>query len=305
MNIIKYNISQDKYNEIFSYYQLGEYKNIEKIVAFGDIHGDLNAFKTCLKKATIINNRNNWIGGKTHVVQVGDILDRKPRHDDMSDEDSEFMIISFILKLQIDAYLAGGGFHPVIGNHELMNIMGIFDYVSPKGMLHFKNFNERKEYFKLGGQFCRYLACGWNPVLKLNQCLFCHGGISKSIAMKYSIQQINEKMRSTLYFPNSDLNNKEFQDLFAGENSILWNRNYSSDEKELLFLQNNIKFVLDKYKCKYMIVGHTPHVEGIKIKYNGHVICIDTAMSRAFGKKRNNQERIHFVEIIKNKILLK
>ena len=54
-----------------------------------------------------------------------------------------------------------------------------------------------------------------------------------------------------------------------------------------------------------MIIGHTPYTEGVKIKYNGHVICIDTAMSDAFGKKRVKMERIHFIEIIKNKILIK
>ena len=36
MNIIKYNISQDKYNEIFSYYQLGEYTDKQIIDYFKD-----------------------------------------------------------------------------------------------------------------------------------------------------------------------------------------------------------------------------------------------------------------------------
>ena len=51
-------LSQEKFNEIFKYYQKAEYKNIEKIIAFGDIHGDLNAFKNCLKKAKLINNQD-------------------------------------------------------------------------------------------------------------------------------------------------------------------------------------------------------------------------------------------------------
>jgi hypothetical protein len=300
-----YNLSQDKYDEIFSYYQKGEYNNIESIIAFGDIHGDLVAFKSCLRKAKLINKNDIWIGGNVHVVQVGDVLDRKPRHDDHSDEDSEFLIISFILKLQIDAYLSGGGYHPVIGNHELMNILGIFDYVSSMGMRHFKNFNERKDYFAPGNQFCQYLACGWNVAIKINQCLFCHGGISKSIAMKYSIQEINEKMRSRLYSKNSNLYEAEFQNLFIAENSILWSRTYSGEIQESPKIFDQLKFVLNKYNCKYMILGHTPYSDGIKLKYNGHVICVDTAMSCAFGKKKSNNERIHFIEVIKNKIFIK
>ena len=300
-----YNLSQNKYNEIFSYYQKGEYKNVEKIIGFGDIHGDLKAFKNCLKKAKLINSSGKWIGGKTHVVQVGDILDRKPRHDDFSDEDSEFLIIGYILKLQIESYLSGGGYHPVIGNHELMNVLGIFDYVSHMGMNHFRNFNERKTYFSPGNEFCQYLACGWNPVIKINNCLFCHGGISKSISMKYSIQDINEKMRSTLYHTNSNLYAPEFQNLFIGEHSILWDRTYSIDEEEKKNIDDQLKFVLNKYKSKYLILGHTPYSEGIKVKYNGRVICVDTAMSSAFGKKKNIYDRIHFIEISKNKIIIK
>jgi len=298
-------LSQNQYNEIFKYYQKGEYNNIEKIIAFGDIHGDLQAFKSCLRKASLINLQDRWIGGNTHVVQVGDILDRKPRSEDNSDEDSEFIIIGFIIKLQIESYVHGGGYHPVIGNHELMNIMGIFDYVSNMGMRHFKNFEDRKNYFRQGGEFCKYLACGWNPVIKINNSLFCHGGISKIISHKYNIKQINEIMRSRLYNNKLSMLDQNFQGLFVGENSILWNRNYSNNEAENPRILEEIKYVLNRYNCKYMIIGHTPYSEGIKVKYNGHIICIDTAMSQAFGKKRNKLERIHFIEINKNKVIIK
>ena len=298
-------LSQDQYNEMFKYYQKAEYKNIEKVIAFGDIHGDLNAFKSCLKKAKLINIQDRWIGGNTHVVQVGDILDRKTRSDDFSDEDSEFIIISFILKLQIEAYLNGGGYHPVIGNHEIMNVLGMFDYVSNMGMRHFQSINGRRDYFKQGSDFCKYLSCAWNPVIKINNCLFCHGGISRVIANRFTIKEINEIMRSRLYSNNYNLYDYNFQNLFVTENSILWNRNYSNNEPENPKILDEIKHVLNKYDCKYMILGHTPYSEGVKIKYNGHIICIDTAMSEAFGKKKSKTERIHFIEIIKNKILIK
>ena len=298
-------LSQDQYNEMFKYYQKAEYKNIEKVIAIGDIHGDLNAFKSSLKKAKLINLQDRWIGGDTHVVQVGDILDRKTRSDDFSDEDSEFIIISFILKLQIEAYLNGGGYHPVIGNHEIMNVLGIFVYVSYMGMRHFQSINGRRDYFKQGSDFCKYLSCAWNPVIKINNCLFCHGGISRVIANRFTIKEINEIMRSRLYSNNYNLYDYNFQNLFVTENSILWNRNYSNNEPENPKILDEIKYVLNKYDCKYMIIGHTPYTEGVKIKYNGHIICIDTAMSEAFGLKKSKTERIHFIEINKNKILIK
>ena len=290
------------HNEIFKYYQKGIYPKYEKVYAFGDIHGDFNAFVLTLKRANLIDNNYNWCGGNAHVVQVGDILDRKIRDVEYTDEDSEFKIISLILRLQLESYIAGGGFHPIIGNHELMNILGIFDYVSPMGMAHFKNIEGRKNYFKIGGDFCKYLSCGWNPIVKIGDSIFCHGGISYNISNKYNIEDINFIMRDTLYGNSYHLNKKYFSELFLDQNSILWNRTYSSQFqfRRINAIEESLNKILKKYGAKHMIIGHTPQ-DGIKLKFNNKIICIDTGMSEAFGKKMNKLERIHFIEILENK----
>ena len=94
-------LSQEEYDNIFNYYQEGIY-NIgnKKLVAFGDIHGDYDAFITVLRKSKLIDNTNKWIGKDAHIVQVGDILDRKSRfNDNYTDEDSEFLIIGLIVNV--------------------------------------------------------------------------------------------------------------------------------------------------------------------------------------------------------------
>lgn len=294
------------HNEAFKYYQKGIYPPVEKLYAIGDIHGDLNAFLISLKKAKLIDNNFHWCGGNAHVIQVGDILDRKIRDVEYSDEDSEITIISLICKLQLESYAAGGGFHPIIGNHEIMNILGIFDYVSDMGIKHFNNIESRKEYFKIGNIFCRYLACGWNPIVKIGDFIFCHGGISINIAKTYSIENINFIMRDTLFGNKYHLDQPYFSDLFLNENSILWNRDYSTDipihkKKYYNTCLNNI---LEIYNSKYIVLGHTPQINGIKSRFDGKIICIDTAMSEAFGLKKNKNERIHYLEIINNKITI-
>ena len=294
------------HNEAFLYYQKGEYPAVEKIYAIGDIHGDLNAFILVLKKAGLLNNDNHWCGGKAHVVQIGDILDRKIRDGEYTDEDSETKIISLICKLQLEAFSSGGGFHCVIGNHELMNILGIFDYVSPMGMKHFKNSDGRQNYFKIGGIFCKYLACAWNPVIKIGDFIFCHGGINETIASKYTIQHINFIMRDTLFGNSFHINEPYFTELFLSPESILWNRDYSSDIPKNKENQKSkiLSTILTKYNAKYIVLGHTPQTNGIKVRFNGRVFCIDTGMSEAFGQKKNKHERIHFLEIlpIKNEV---
>jgi hypothetical protein len=48
----------------------------QRIVAVGDIHGDFESFVSILYETGIINQQNQWIGGRTILVQTGDLLDR-------------------------------------------------------------------------------------------------------------------------------------------------------------------------------------------------------------------------------------
>jgi len=87
--------------------------DIKKIVAVGDIHGDYKAFIKILKGTGLIDDGLNWIGGKTHLVQIGDIMDRGP--------DAK-KIFDLLMRLDKEAQEAGGEVHMLIGNHEEMNI---------------------------------------------------------------------------------------------------------------------------------------------------------------------------------------
>jgi hypothetical protein len=294
-----HDILRTNYNEIFEYYQKGIYPSTERIIVIGDIHGDYNAFINVLKKSNIINSNLEYIGGKSHVVQVGDILDRKPRELDGSDEDSEAKIISLIMELQIKSYLQGGGYHAVLGNHELMNVMGQFDYVSPMGLMHYGGHAGRRLYFKPGGTIANYFACGWNPIVKIGGWLFCHGGVSKKIAEKYKIEDINYIMRDYLYGNEEHKNKKYFDELFMNSQSILWNRDFSSDHHQSTYqkLNDDLNTVCKNYQVKRLCSGHTPQMKGIKHRFNGRLFNVDTGMSSAFGKKNDEMERLHFMEI--------
>ena len=192
-----------------------------------------------------------------------------------------------------------------------MNILGIFDYVSPMGMGHFKSKEERLEYFKIGNTFAKYLACAWNPVIKIGKFLFCHGGMSLTIAKKYKITDINTIMRDTLYGNPAHLSHDYFHELFLNQNSILWNRIYSTELSlpSNLIAERNLDKILSIYDVEHIVIGHTPQENGIKKRFNGKVLCIDTGMSEAFGNKVKKSERIHYLEIIeekdKRKIIMK
>ncbi|NIO47953.1 MAG: hypothetical protein GTN73_00725 [Candidatus Aminicenantes bacterium] len=89
--------------------------DIKKIVAVGDIHGDYKAFIKILKGTGLIDKELHWTGGRTHLVQIGDVLDRG----DYAKE-----IFDLLMRLEKEAEKAGGKVHMLIGNHEELNITG-------------------------------------------------------------------------------------------------------------------------------------------------------------------------------------
>ena len=76
-NEILYNTGLDNHKTMEEYYQKGIYKATYKIIVLGDVHGDWEATIKGLKKGRVIDDTLNWCGGKTHVVQMGDIVDRE------------------------------------------------------------------------------------------------------------------------------------------------------------------------------------------------------------------------------------
>ena len=105
------------------------FNGVERIVAVGDVHGDFGAFVSVLRDAGVIDAKNKWIGGKTHLVQTGDVLDRGP--------DSR-KVMDLLQALEKQAPKAGGRVHSLLGNHEVMNMYGDLRYVIPAEFAAFK-----------------------------------------------------------------------------------------------------------------------------------------------------------------------
>ncbi|MEM9385552.1 MAG: metallophosphoesterase [Pseudomonadota bacterium] len=97
------------------------WQNVARVIAFGDVHGDYDALRTLLAFAEIIDGDDHWIGGDTHLVSLGDLLDRGP--------DSR-RVMDLLMRLEGEAGAAGGHVHVLIGNHEQMNLTGDLRYVA-------------------------------------------------------------------------------------------------------------------------------------------------------------------------------
>jgi hypothetical protein len=95
---------------------------VERVVAFADVHGAYEELATLLRSAGVVDAGLRWSGGKTHVVSLGDLLDRGA--------DSR-KVMDLLMRLQGEAAAAGGRLHVVLGNHEAMNVLGDLRYVDP------------------------------------------------------------------------------------------------------------------------------------------------------------------------------
>ena len=95
---------------------------VERVVAFADVHGAYEELTTLLRSAGMVDAALRWSGGKTHLVSLGDLLDRGA--------DSR-KVMDLLMRLQGEAVAAGGRLHVVLGNHEAMNVLGDLRYVDP------------------------------------------------------------------------------------------------------------------------------------------------------------------------------
>lgn len=91
-----------------------------RIVAVGDVHGDLVGFKAILVEAGVLDRKGAWAGGDTVFVQVGDLIDRGA---------VSRGVLDFMMALGPEAARRGGTVVSLLGNHEVMNLTGDLRYV--------------------------------------------------------------------------------------------------------------------------------------------------------------------------------
>ncbi len=308
---------------------------VERIVAVGDLHGDFNNFVRILRYNNIIDDKNNWAAGKTHLVQIGDVLDRGDFAKD---------ILELIKELEIEAEEAGGKVHALIGNHEELNIMNrSFDfdlYVTLHQFMDFipdkyrqkrekkirrkagdigsensnsdfrlqielrifwenilkdakkkRNSEDQNQYYK--GFIDKYGK--WilekNVVIKINNIIFVHGGISlrnstktlKYINDHYRLELKESMLRNLNKRPPGIMNHR--LEFLYDANAPLWYREFAQQEGDEF--EKIVVEILKNLEAEHMVTAHTPvALEDAKdmSKFDGKIWIIDTSISEAYKK---------------------
>jgi hypothetical protein len=257
------------------------FRAVDRIVAIGDLHGDLEAARRALRLAGAIDEGDDWIGGQLVVVQTGDQLDRG------GDEPE---ITALLSRLSAQARQAGGAVHVLNGNHELMNVDLDFRYVTEEGLRDFDGLavvdpndalvmslppesRARAAAFRPGGPWARMLA-ERNVAVIVGENLFVHGGILPE-HVAYGLESMNAEMRAWL---RGETPRPEWS---RGGTSPIWSRHFSDgiDSTEASMLAE----VLDGLHVKRMVVGHTIQDDGIMSFRDGRVWCIDVGLAAHYG----------------------
>ncbi|HHH27997.1 MAG TPA: calcineurin [Polyangiaceae bacterium] len=256
------------------------YPSARRVVAIGDVHGDLKATHAALRLGGLIDDGGHWAGGDTVVVQTGDVLDRG---------DDEQAILDLLMSLQAEAKKAGGAVHLLQGNHELMNAAGDFRYVTPGGWEDFRDapgvdesdprvaryppdHRARAAAFLPGGSYAKRIAT--HPVVVIvGDTVFAHGGVTPTYAG--DIERINSEVASWLLGGPP-----KGAQIVMKPDSPVWSRHFSddTDADDCTMLDES----LDEMKAKRMVVGHTVQRK-INAACDDKVWRIDVGMASHYG----------------------
>lgn len=288
------------------------FKGVDRIVAVGDLHGDYDQYIRVLTTNGLVDEELRWKGGKTHFVQLGDVVDRGP---------DSLRIIRHLMKLEKEAKKKGGRVHALIGNHEVMNVQGDMRYVHPgeySALIARDSDAVRARYidavyqhrvsidpmlatnpdtvmeglkkeFPLGYVEHRILweprqeiakwVASHNAVVRVNDSLFVHGGLNPHTEYQ-KLSKINRQVRKELSVTF------EGQGISNNPEGPLWYRGLAKNdaEVELAPLLAMLKF----YGVNRIFIAHTPTQGAILMRFGGKVIMIDVGIAAYYGSSLAN-----------------
>lgn len=271
---------------------------VDRVIAIGDVHGAYDRLVAILTKAHVVDDRQRWAAGKAHLVQVGDVVDRGP--------DSR-KALDLLRRLENEADRAGGQVHLLLGNHEVMRILGDLRFVTPgeyeafvtpdseetrRKFLAAAKPEERDQLLKETplGQIEMRVAFGregtygkWmrthDTVVKIDDVLFVHGGLSAAIAST-PCDTINAIVRRELTEDIDKTRAAPLVSMAAREDGPLFYRGLAQEPDTFA---PQVDEILAAQHARAMVVAHTVARDGrIDPRFGGKVFPLDTGMQPAY-----------------------
>lgn len=288
-----------------------DWQGVSRVVAIGDIHGDKDALVAVLRMASLIDANERWIGGTAHMVQVGDVPARGPQTRDAFDLLMRLEPEALAAGGRIHALI--GNHEAGVMQGDLRNVLpaefeefrtadsekrlqAAYEQVvagmrrrgewpgttaaqdafrstwfeqRPPGWV------EHREAFTASGTYGSWIR-RHNAIVKINDALFVHGGISPKYATTRP-STINDTIRRELALPAGSATPVSVE-----VDGPLRYRGLAEDEDRAP--DSHVARVLAAQGVRRIIIGHTVTRTAILPRYNGRVVNIDIGLSRFYGR---------------------
>ncbi|HEX2694492.1 MAG TPA: metallophosphoesterase, partial [Acidobacteriota bacterium] len=308
---------------------------VDRVVAVGDLHGDYGNFVKILKGTGIVDGRLAWAGGTAHLVQTGDILDRGPEakeifdllrrlepeaakaggmvhvllgnHEELNITGIAFDYPDYITVEQFVAFLPRN-YRRDREREFLKTLQAPFSHRTEDAVdadIKVKLRERWLELMKTDRGHRAYLSGfnegygKWllekNAVIKINDTIFVHGGISEKYST-WKLGTINDRLRRELaFFMGRERVLLSYVRPFKAEivydsKGPLWYRDLATrDEGEI---RGDLEHILENLGAKSMVIAHTfyrgngmsPVVSAQYMsRFDGRLWTIDTGISHYYG----------------------
>jgi hypothetical protein len=247
-----------------------------RIVAIGDLHGDLRAFGAIGRACELLDERGSWCGGDTHLVLMGDLIGG----------DRSRLLLHAVMRLEHEARGAAGRVHALIGNHDLLPLAHRFEHMTPR---------ERGQYqeddFRGEGPFAAWMR-GRPTMLRIGRTLFVHAGLG-DWALKTDPAEVNTLVRAWIVWlqgkgPKPPRETRWAIDERSGP---MWTRAFRPQPRmpEGAPAKQAVSAILERLDVDRVVLGHAPTRDGAILVEHPHygeaVILVDTRISdRARGR---------------------
>ena len=288
-----------------------DWQGVSRVVAIGDVHGDKDALVSVLRMASLIDGNERWIGGTAHAVQLGDVVARGPQarqaldllmrlepqalaaggrlHALIGNHDAAVMQgdLRNVLPAEFEEFRTPDSERTLQAAYEqvvaAMKRRGEWPAAATaQDYFHKTWFEQRppgwvehREAFTPNGMYGSWIR-GHNAIVKINDALFVHGGISPKYATtRPSI--INDAIRRELALPAGAPT-----PVSVAIDGPLRYRGLAEDADKAPVA--HVDRVLAAQGVRRIVIGHTVTRTAILPRYNARVVNVDIGLSRFYGR---------------------
>lgn len=255
---------------------------IRSVVSIPDIHGDLGRLQSAFHLANLTDSKHVWRApAGTVVVQTGDLVDRG---------DEIKGVVAFLQAMEEQATAAGSVLHRLLGNHEVMNLMGDLRYVTHGDIASFGGHTARAAAFAQDGPIGAWLLRA-RICVEVAGTVFVHAGIHPRYA-SLGCDGINARAADELSraVPRGG-ERRSFRSrsaMLEDEEGPVWYRGLAQSD-DCSELQRS----LSALRARRMVVGHTIQDHGkMRLRCGGALALTDVGMSRGYDGMLGRTPRV-------------